>query len=70
LQEDIVLDVLGGKDVFAVLPTGGGKSVVVKGLKASRTMLPTFGALKVSPRNEGLDAHAGASSSAGFSGAR
>src|SRR5947207_11188571 len=27
LQEDIILDVLGGKDVFAVLPTGGGKSM-------------------------------------------
>ncbi len=26
LQEEIIRDVLAGKDVFAVLPTGGGKS--------------------------------------------
>src|SRR5208283_4614431 len=27
LQEEIIRDSLGGKDVFAVLPTGGGKSL-------------------------------------------
>src|SRR5689334_4567341 len=27
LQEDIIRDVIAGKDVFAVLPTGGGKSL-------------------------------------------
>jgi ATP-dependent DNA helicase RecQ len=27
LQEDIIRDAIGGKDVFAVLPTGGGKSL-------------------------------------------
>src|SRR6266704_6878263 len=28
LQEEIIRDSLGGKDVFAVLPTGGGKSLI------------------------------------------
>jgi ATP-dependent DNA helicase RecQ len=27
LQEEIIRDALAGKDVFAVLPTGGGKSL-------------------------------------------